>query len=157
MLVDDEVFNLKAMSHILTKIDPEMRLFWAEDGKIAVELYKEKNRSNSCKNCDFFLMIVMDINMITMDGHEATRQIVALKEDLFLKNNSINTVKILGCTAYTCVNAREQGLASGMQGFMHKPILRKNCVQSLIELGILGQEAMDAHLPVPERGPPVGG
>jgi CheY-like chemotaxis protein len=93
----------------------------------------------------------MDINMITMGGHEATRQIVALKKKFLKKDNSINTVQILGCTAYTSKNARELGLASGMQGFMHKPILRKRFAQSISELGLIDQEAINALSPIQDK------
>jgi CheY-like chemotaxis protein len=118
-----------------------------------VELYREKNKANPCGYCDFFRLIVMDINMITMGGHEATRKILGLRQKIFLLGDGgVNGVKILGCTAYSCNNDREVGLEAGMQGFMHKPILRKNFVQSLGELGLLGGEAGDAPRPVPGKG-----
>lgn len=118
-----------------------------------MELYREKNRANPCGYCDFFRLVVMDINMITMGGYEATRQILGLKQkNFFLGDGRVNGVKILGCTAYSCNNDREVGLEAGMQGFMHKPILRKNFLQSLGELGLLGGEAEDAIRPVSGMG-----
>lgn len=42
-------------------------------------------------------------------------------------------------------------MASGMQGFMHKPILKKRFAQSLFELGLLDQEAISALSPIQDK------
>jgi CheY-like chemotaxis protein len=42
------------------------------DGDLVVELFKIRNKEYSDQNID---LIIMDLNMINMDGDEATRQV----------------------------------------------------------------------------------
>lgn len=71
MVVDDDPFNLLTMKLLLKNFDVE--IFTADDGNIAVDLFKEKNKENVCKKCTFFAVIFMDMNMPIMNGSQASR------------------------------------------------------------------------------------
>jgi len=60
-------------------------------------------------------VILMDVQMPVMDGIEATRQIRGLPPPK-------NAVPILAVTAHAMAGAREQYLASGMDGYLSKPL-----------------------------------
>ena len=49
-----------------------MKVYKASDGVQAVQTYKEMSDGNPCKFCDFFSLIVTDVNMPRMGGMEAT-------------------------------------------------------------------------------------
>ncbi len=51
-------------------IDVEIRFIFADDGDLAVELFKTKNKLKNEEKID---LIVMDLNMKKMNGDEATR------------------------------------------------------------------------------------
>jgi len=59
-----------------------------------------------------FDLVVTDINMPRMDGHALARQ---LRDDGSL-------VPVIGATANATAEERERCLASGMQGYLSKPI-----------------------------------
>lgn len=59
-----------------------------------------------------FDLVVTDINMPRMDGHALARE---LRDDG-------NLVPVIGATANATAEERERCLASGMQGYLSKPI-----------------------------------
>jgi CheY-like chemotaxis protein len=81
------------------------RVVFAVNGQQAIDLIKE-----SVSNA--FDIVLMDIQMPVMDGHEATRHIRAFAPDL----------PVIGLTAYALAEEREKCLASGMRDHVTKPI-----------------------------------
>jgi CheY-like chemotaxis protein len=63
------------------------------------------------KNPDIDL-VLMDINMLEMDGYEATRQIREFNKD----------VVIIAQTAHALVGDREKSIAAGCNDYISKPI-----------------------------------
>ena len=59
-----------------------------------------------------FDLVVTDINMPRMDGHALTRQL----------RDEGNPVPVIGASANATAEERERYLASGMQGYLSKPI-----------------------------------
>jgi CheY-like chemotaxis protein len=75
MIVDDEEFNQKALKIILKysiKLDPEVKIDVANNGKEAVDLILNDINENECLS---YPVILMDCNMPLLNGYEATRMI----------------------------------------------------------------------------------
>jgi len=75
-----------------------------------------------------FDLILMDIQMPKMDGHEATRQI--RKQTT---SDHYQTVPILAMTAHALKTDKEKCLQCGMNGHLTKPIVIPELVSALIE------------------------
>jgi CheY-like chemotaxis protein len=72
-----------------------------------------------------FNLILMDFQMPVMDGVEATRRIRALEKSERVEsgaNSGGRHITIIGVTANTEGEARAEGMESGMDGFMVKPL-----------------------------------
>lgn len=67
----------------------------------------------------------MDVQMPVMDGYTATRQIRALEDP------ALAGIPILAMTANAFDEDRRNALASGMNGFLSKPIIVGDLVQEL--------------------------
>jgi two-component system sensor histidine kinase/response regulator len=63
-----------------------------------------------------FDLILMDVQMPTMDGLQATR---AIRQ---LASTERNSVPIVALTAFGMKSDRERCLAAGMDGYLSKPI-----------------------------------
>jgi len=85
-----------------------------------------------------FDVILMDVQMPTMDGHEATRRIRAL-------GGAAGRVPIIALTAFAQQTDRELALAAGMTDYLSKPI-RAASLAAMIEKTLMPEEA---PLPLP--------
>jgi len=63
---------------------------------------------------DGFDIILLDIQLPDMDGHEVARRIVALPD--------WQAVPIVAVTSYAMAGDREKALAAGCSGYLEKPI-----------------------------------
>nr|WP_254007642.1 response regulator [Rhizobium sp. L1K21] len=79
----------------------------APNGLDAFEFWKKHHPS----------LILMDVSMPIMNGHETTRKIRALEEEL-----SLPRTPIIGVTAHAQESDKELCLAAGMDDYMSKPI-----------------------------------
>ena len=70
-------------------------------------------------------LVLMDVQMPVMDGYTATRQIRALEDP------ALAGIPILAMTANAFDEDRRNALASGMNGFLSKPIVIGDLVQEL--------------------------
>ncbi|NCA77583.1 MAG: response regulator [Alphaproteobacteria bacterium] len=102
LLVEDNLLNQKFAMTSLKRAGHHVEL--AENGKIAVDLYKERP----------YDLILMDIAMPIMDGIEATRIIRNLE-----RGN--RKIKIVAVTAHVMMTDRERCLAAGMDEYLAKP------------------------------------
>ena len=74
LIVDDDTFSLTALEIQLKKIDREVNIIKVTDGKYAIDIFKEKIKSNNCKFCDFFKFILMDFNMSNINGAKTSEE-----------------------------------------------------------------------------------
>ncbi|GGI68727.1 two-component sensor histidine kinase BarA [Shewanella gelidii] len=102
LAVDDNPANLKLITTLLGEI--VSTVITAANGQQSVELAKSRR----------FDLILMDIQMPDIDGMKATKLIRA---------ESLNrNTPIIAVTAHALADEREEILASGMDGYLPKPI-----------------------------------
>jgi signal transduction histidine kinase len=105
LLVDDNEFNQEIGAELLAMQGIEVDI--AKDGQQALDMLH-------IVGSDFYQLILMDLEMPILDGHEATR---ILRQD-----ERFNHVPIVAMTAHTNVEMRDRCLLNGMQDYIEKPI-----------------------------------
>ena len=119
LLVEDNELNREIALEILRECG--FRVDTAENGAVAVE----KIRTAAPGDYD---LVLMDVQMPVMDGYTATQKIRAL-DDPALAN-----LPIIAMTANAFDEDRRSALESGMNGFLSKPIVIGDLVQTLHKL-----------------------
>lgn len=102
LVVEDNEKNLVLLRDILTYHGYE--IMEARDGQSGIKIAKEQKPD----------LILMDIQMPSMDGFEATK---ILKNDPETKD-----IKIIGITSYAMKGDKEKILNSGFDAYVSKPI-----------------------------------
>jgi len=113
LLAEDNVVNQRLALKILTKRGYDVVV--AENGKEAVAAFLRKR----------FHVILMDVQMPEMDGFEAT---AAIRE---AEKERGGHIPIIAMTAHAMKGDRERCLASGMDGYLAKPIQVNALVESI--------------------------
>ena len=113
LLVEDGIANQQLAIGLLERWGHTVTL--AEDGAVAVEQYQNHE----------FDAILMDLQMPVMDGIEATRRIRAIERA------SNKHVPIIAMTAHALVGDRERCIDAGMDGYVSKPIRRRELIDAL--------------------------
>jgi CheY-like chemotaxis protein len=106
LVVEDNFVNQQLMMRVLIKDGFEVRI--AADGSEAVQIL----------NTESFDAVLMDCQMPTMDGYEATRLIRKAER----KSRAGQRLPILALTANAMAGDREKCLFCGMDDFVTKPI-----------------------------------
>ncbi len=119
LLVEDNLLNQKFAVATLKKEGHSIKI--AENGKIAVDLFKQNN----------YDLILMDIQMPVMDGIDAT---ISIRE--YEKKYNKKFVKIVAITAYVVENDRNLCIDSGMNEYIAKPYKPKELVSIICDLKI---------------------
>lgn len=117
LLVEDNPDNRLLIQAYLKKTPYHIEE--AVNGEVAVSLYKQNH----------YDLILMDVQMPVMDGHEATRQIRA-----FEQNQSRQQTMIVSLTAHATRQEIEQCIAAGCNTHLSKPIKKNVLLQTLNEL-----------------------
>ena len=125
LLAEDSVPNQKLAVGLLTKWGHDVTV--ANNGKVALELWSNPPDEKP------FDVILMDVQMPEMDGFEAT---AAIREQ---ERSLGRHMPIVAMTAHAMKGDREQCLASGMDGYVAKPIRQHELVAVLRET-VLGQK-----------------
>ncbi len=107
LLVEDNEFNLAIAETILQNAGFEVET--AEDGHIAVQKVQDAPAEN------YYDVVLMDVQMPTMNGYEATRAIRALE-------GTRSQIKIIAVTANAFESDKRDAEAAGMNGHIAKPI-----------------------------------
>ena len=116
--------------HVLREEEPSLKILLAEDDEINQTLavavleghnYKVMVASSGQQVLDImeneqFDLILMDVQMPVMDGHEATKRIRQNEKD------TDNHMPIIAMTAHVMKGDREKCLDVGMDGYVAKPL-----------------------------------
>lgn len=105
LIAEDNEVNQIVFSQILQQTRYQFHI--AHNGLQAVEFWKEHHPP----------VILMDVSMPVMNGHEATRKIRALEQEAGLPRTPI-----IGVTAHAQESDKELCFAAGMDDYMSKPI-----------------------------------
>jgi CheY-like chemotaxis protein len=95
----------------------------AADGPMAIEAVERAHAQ-----AQPFDLVLMDVQMPGMSGHEAARRL-RLHFDA-------QTLPIVALTAAALVSEREEALAAGMNDFLSKPIDTRKLRQALLRYGV---------------------
>ena len=117
LLVEDNIINCEVAEALLGSVGLEVDT--AEDGVAAVSLVRENS----------YDLILMDVQMPTMDGLEATRRIRVLESGA----NDVASIPILAMTANAFENDKKACLDAGMNDFVGKPVDPQNLFSTLLK------------------------
>ena len=118
LLVEDNELNLEIASTILEGVGFEIET--AENGKIAVEKVTQEN----CR----YDLILMDIQMPTMDGYQATRLIRALPDP------ALANIPIAAMTANAFDEDKQRAREAGMNAHVAKPLNIQQLMETITAL-----------------------
>jgi len=136
LLVEDNLVNQKLVSTMLSRAGYQIDI--ANNGKEAVEKYKESRTDNGTQNDTGYTssdkakqdrhynLIFMDMQMPEMDGLAATREIRKWEAENGCR------VPVIAMTANASEADREKCLEAGMDDYLTKPI-KKDEVFEVIE------------------------
>lgn len=113
LLAEDSPTNQKLAVGLLSRWGHTVRV--ANNGREAVDMVKRES----------FDVVLMDVQMPDMDGLEATAEIRGLEDP------SRREVPIIAMTAHALKGDRENFLATGMDGYVSKPIRQKRLYEEL--------------------------
>ena len=116
LLVEDNKTNQLVFTQLIKAFDWDISV--AHNGVEAVEFCAHRS----------FDLVLMDINMPYLDGVEATQQIRAQEQE-----NARKPVPIVALTANSMADQIENYLASGMTGFLPKPLKKKDLLRVIAE------------------------
>ncbi len=107
LLVEDNALNREIACELLNEIGVETET--AEDGTVAVEMFKEYDKFG-------FDLVLMDIQMPMMDGYETTKQIRGME------NGRFADIPIVAMTANAFEEDKKEAMDVGMNDHIAKPI-----------------------------------
>ena len=116
LLVEDNDLNREIACMMLCKYGFDLET--AENGREAVDMV-------AASAPGYYDLVLMDIQMPIMDGHEATKRIRALE------NKELARVPIVAMTANAFDEDRKAAKECGMNGFISKPINMQEVLKAL--------------------------
>jgi len=114
LLAEDNVVNQRLALKLLEGAGHQVVL--AENGYEAVKAWQDSR----------FDVVLMDIQMPEMDGIAATAEIRRLEQD-----RELPATTIIALTAHAMKGDREKCIEAGMNGYLSKPIIRKELFEVL--------------------------
>jgi two-component system, sensor histidine kinase and response regulator len=137
LLVEDNEINQMIATELLHAVNVTVEI--ANNGKIAVDLLQGSPVNH-------FGMVLMDVQMPVMDGHESTKLI---RQDPRFKN-----LPIVAMTAHAIFEERTRCMTSGMNDHLGKPIdphefyqmIARWCPEKVISPDVLPLDLMESEL-----------
>lgn len=126
LIVDDGPFNIEVCRSLIAKFN--IKCDYANNGLeaiIKVQTALEKKNNKFCELCNFYKLILMDIDMPIKNGLEVTAEIKNL-----LKSFNYS-VEIIGLSAFHQEEIKRRGIEAGMREYIVKPI-NSNQIKELI-------------------------
>ena len=117
LLVEDNPVNMMVAAATLAQWGVEVTE--ARDGRLALDAVHAAQRAGRP-----FDLVLMDVQMPVMSGHEATREL--------RRTYDADALPIIALTAAALVAERDQALAAGMNDFLTKPIDTAKLLRTLI-------------------------
>jgi two-component system, cell cycle response regulator DivK len=114
LYVEDNVLNMRLVRKLLMSAGYTM--IEAVDGRSGVKLAETEKPD----------LILMDINLPDIDGIEATRQLKSCSE--------LANIPVIALTANAMHGDRERFMSSGCDGYIAKPIARRELLDAISEL-----------------------
>ena len=118
LMAEDNDLNAELATVMLE--DAGMAVTWAFDGKDAVELFKNHPQGT-------YDIILMDIMMPNMDGHQAAKTIRAMETE----RPDAATIPIIAVSANAFAEDIKASLDSGMNGHVSKPLNMKEVTDTI--------------------------
>ncbi len=112
LVAEDEDLNYMLLKEYLSK--EGFQIIRAENGAKAVGI---------CKTNPHISLVLMDIKMPVMNGHEATRQIREFRPEL----------PIIAQTAYSTADDRDEAINNGCLDFISKPFTKDQVISKIAE------------------------
>lgn len=128
-LVDDHVLLRNGLANLLKDLGYSV-VFEADNGKVLLEKFKTIDQPE---------IVLMDINMPTMDGYDTT---------LWLKNNYPN-IKVIALSMYDDENAILRMIRNGAKGYILKdsdPTELKSALNAVMNKGFYHSELVTGKL-----------
>lgn len=119
LLVEDNPLNREIAEVFLTERGFEVEC--AEDGDVAVSMVSKSTPG-------YYDLVLMDIQMVRMDGYEATREIRKLS------NPDLADIPIVALTANAMEEDKKHAFDAGMNGHIAKPIDMDKLDYTLLEI-----------------------
>ncbi len=120
LVVDDNAVNRQMLQRQLSRLGMEIET--ANDGRAAVQAALARP----------FDLVLMDVSMPLMDGHAASRAIRAAGADVHGEDwLALTSLPIIGVTAQAMPGDREACEASGMTGYLTKPVQRQSLIAAI--------------------------
>ncbi len=116
LLVEDNELNREIAQTVLEEAG--FTVFTANDGDVAIQMVKDSTPGD-------FDVILMDIQMPTLDGYEATRGIRALE------NKALANIPIIAMTANAFEEDKQKAFEAEMNDHVTKPIVIKKLFGAL--------------------------
>lgn len=118
LLVEDNELNRELAKELLQGYG--LAIEEAEDGDVAVEMVKSSGGK--------YDIVLMDIQMVRMDGYQATREIRSLPDP------RLASVPIVALSANAFEEDKQKAIEYGMDGHLAKPIDMRKVLQVMSEL-----------------------
>lgn len=116
LVAEDFALNQDVVKLMLA--DTPFQPIFVSNGQEAIELYMQ--------DADRFPVVLMDVSMPVMDGHEATQKIRSFETE-----NGIRPVPVIALTGHALKNDREDCLNAGMNDYLTKPVKQGELVEKL--------------------------
>lgn len=113
-----EDFDLNQDVVELMLADSEFEPIFANNGQIAVDMYRE--------NPGRWPLILMDVSMPIMDGYQATQSIIAFEQE-----HGLAHTPIIALTGHALKDDRQKCLDAGMDDYMTKPVKQDKLLKTL--------------------------
>lgn len=119
LVAEDNVVNRQVVKSLLHRLGAQAA--FAVNGTEAMIRLSEVERN--------YDIVFMDVDMPEMDGYEATE-----KTRQFEKRNQLKTLPIIAITAHSGDEFRDKAFASGMSGFINKPITLESLRNEIVKV-----------------------